>query len=179
MSSVVDSMEFMMTIALLEVFEARFLMQLQKPIVNNIQYFNHIFNELKKQTCSRSHHSDRRKRKSFIEGHRKQILTALRFTVAGVQQELGFYPDIVTAMGRSLRNIPFRTVQDQREEWQLQRRQLQNMLPLVNADPQKRNSTAFTPQIHFVTFASDRRPGLENLLLSAQLAGIHIEVFML
>jgi hypothetical protein len=130
-----------------------------------------------------------RRRSASVE----KILRAVRLARVGLAQELSIYPDVVRAMEASLQPSTSREVQARRRAWYLQRTELQQAVlgrreifpgtdsdisgttaPIISDD--SNHTTARPPHVHFVTYASEHGPGLQNLLLSAELAGIHIEV---
>jgi hypothetical protein len=121
----------------------------------------------------------------------EQILRAIRLARVGLSQELSLYPDVVRAMEASLRPSISHEVQARRKLWYAQRAELRQLLAnssgatgdttlghASSADTHNPSGTLLptSPRVHFVTYASEHGPGLQNLLLSAELAGIHIEV---
>jgi hypothetical protein len=129
----------------------------------------------------------------------EQLLRAVRLARVGLAQELSFYPDVVRAMEASLQPSTSAEVQARRRAWYTQRAELRRAVlggdessdedgtaASIVAPAAARtllhsvdNSTAVRPRpprMHFVTYASEHGPGLQNLLLSAELAGITIEV---
>jgi hypothetical protein len=121
----------------------------------------------------------------------EQILRAIRLARVGLSQELSVYPDVVRAMEASLRPSTSHEVQARRRLWFAQRGELRQVLlnnkGATDGTSKGRVSTAEShnpsgtvllpaPRVHFVTYASEHGPGLQNLLLSAELAGISIEV---
>ena len=132
----------------------------------------------------------RRCRYALLPAQRKdQMLAAVRFALTGLQQEGCVYPDMVRAMARSVRTSTFEEVAVRRQQWHAQRERLAERIALSMARNLAIVGTEGDPsalldephdlhRVHYVTFASDHTEGLQNLLMSAELAGIHIEVCM-
>lgn len=116
---------------------------------------------------------------AFTSAMMEQLLIAVRFALAGIHQEIGLLPDVVRSMASSLRPSNYNAVRQRRSDWQRERGHLQqrSVAAANRATSSIKDTTRHAaPRVHYVTYSSDDGPGLQNLLFSAALAGINIEV---
>ncbi len=131
--------------------------------------------------------------KNLSTYYKNQLLVSVRYALTGVHIEHGIYPAIAETLQRSFQVQTYQEVKQSRITWHVQKEQLaqrvsqglvdngSNIASLTitnNATNNASSSEEVIPiiHIHYVTYASDNTEGLQNLLDSAKMSGITIEV---
>ena len=127
--------------------------------------------------------------------YKNQLLVSVRYALIGVRIENGVYPAMAHTLQRTYQVQTFQEVKQDRLDWHFQKQKLahsvlhglvdngSNVASAVNishtTSEANRNSTESVKPIirtHYVTYASDHTEGLQNLLSSANMSGVTIEV---
>ena len=131
--------------------------------------------------------------KNLSTYYKNQLLVSVRYALTGVHIEHGVYPAITETLQRSYQVQTYQEVKQGRMTWHVQKEQLaqsvsqglvdngSNIASVIitnNTTNNANHSDVNTPIIrtHYVTYASDNTEGLQNLLDSAKMSGITIEV---
>eukprot|EP01032_Pedospumella_encystans_P011537 gene11537-13410_t len=125
--------------------------------------------------------------------YKNQLLVTVRYALIGVRIENGVYPAMAHTLQRTYQVQTFQEVKQGRLAWHIQKKKLahsvlhglvdngSNVASAVNNShaANKTNSVESVHSIirtHYVTYASDHTEGLQNLLDSAKMSGVTIEV---